>query len=226
MIFKHIYFSDIGGDIIAEEFRTIVYRGAELVVSNKGRVFQDGIEKTIRYNSDGYCVVSIKINDGSINPWRSTAVHILVALAFVPNPDNLPEVNHKDYDRTNPCADNLEWVTHHQNVIYSLCNRPDMSGEKNPNYGNRMLSQKYKENPELSREKQGRPGLQNGRCQPIDMYYDGKFVKSFPYMLPCMQYLIDVGATKNKDVEYVRVRVNKSIKENKVIYKYYTFVKH
>lgn len=60
-------------------------------------------------------------------------VHILVAQAFVPNPDNLPEVNHKDGNVQNPCADNLEWVTHQRNIQHAM----DMglvrrySGEKN-----------------------------------------------------------------------------------------------
>ena len=42
-------------------------------------------------------------------------VHRLVACAFIPNPDNLPEVNHIDEDKSNNRADNLEWVTHIQN---------------------------------------------------------------------------------------------------------------
>ena len=42
-------------------------------------------------------------------------VHRLVAEAFIPNPDNLPEVNHKDENHLNNQADNLEWVTHIQN---------------------------------------------------------------------------------------------------------------
>lgn len=43
-------------------------------------------------------------------------VHRMVALAFIPNPDDLPEVNHKDGDGLNNCVDNLEWVTRQENM--------------------------------------------------------------------------------------------------------------
>lgn len=46
-------------------------------------------------------------------------VHRLFAVAFVPNPDNLPCVNHKDEDKMNWNPDNLEWCTHRYNNKYS-----------------------------------------------------------------------------------------------------------
>ncbi len=49
----------------------------------------------------------------------SLFVHRLVATAFLSNPDNLPEVNHKDEDKTNNDISNLEWMTRQANVAYS-----------------------------------------------------------------------------------------------------------
>lgn len=46
-------------------------------------------------------------------------VHRLVAVMFIPNPNNLPIINHLDENPLNNCVDNLEWCTHKHNVQYS-----------------------------------------------------------------------------------------------------------
>lgn len=62
----------------------------------------------------------------------SRRVHRLVAEAFVPNPDGLPEVNHIDGDKTNNAAANLEWVSHATNIRHAYSTRLTVNphGEK------------------------------------------------------------------------------------------------
>jgi hypothetical protein len=64
-------------------------------------------------NSDGYPVVRLS------RPRLMQRVHRLVALAFVPNPENKPSVNHLDNDRANNSARNLEWCTQAENIRHA-----------------------------------------------------------------------------------------------------------
>lgn len=68
------------------------------------------ILKPATSNSGYRCV---KLWDGGKG--KNSFVHRLVALAFVPNPNHKPEVNHIDGDKTNNSANNLEWVTGAEN---------------------------------------------------------------------------------------------------------------
>lgn len=54
---------------------------------------------------------------------RQVAVHRLVAEAFLPNPQNLPQINHKDENKKNNCADNLEWCDAKYNLNYGEHNK-------------------------------------------------------------------------------------------------------
>lgn len=48
-------------------------------------------------------------------------IHKLVAETFIPNPDNLPCINHKDENPLNNCVSNLEWCTYKYNANYGSC---------------------------------------------------------------------------------------------------------
>lgn len=205
-----------------EKFKKIIYRGTCLEVSSYGRVFKDGNELLQYENPDGYYVVSIKTNKG----WRQARVNRLVALAFIPN--NEPkrnEVNHKDFNRKNNHADNLEWLTHAENVKYSrnAGRYPSQIGKNNTNYGNKKLSKKYRNDPVLSKEKQSRPGAQNGRCRKVDLYYKGELIRSFPYYKLCCEYLMEVLSLKS--TSYISNVFNKYSKTGQE-YKGYSVIKY
>lgn len=65
--------------------------------------------------SKGYLGVSL---NSAPRVSKTTKVHRLVAKAFIPNPNNLPMVNHKDENKTNNCVSNLEWCTNEYNLKY------------------------------------------------------------------------------------------------------------
>lgn len=70
-------------------------------------------------NSNGYLQVHLHDNKGKR---KFLPVHRLVAKTFISNPEDKPQVNHKDEDKTNNCVDNLEWVTIKENANYGTRN--------------------------------------------------------------------------------------------------------
>lgn len=89
-------------------------------VSNLGNVrainfHRSGKPKILKLQkNNGYCSVGLTLNGIT----KHYLVHRLVGCAFIPNPDNLPQINHKDENKTNNVVDNLEWCTQTYNLHY------------------------------------------------------------------------------------------------------------
>lgn len=101
-------------------------------VSNLGRVcsFKGRYPKImkLRNNRWGYPYVTLYTDGKHV----MKKVHRLVAEAFVPNPENKPEVNHIDEDKLNNTAENLEWVTHRENINHGIGNKRRAEAQGKP----------------------------------------------------------------------------------------------
>ena len=122
-------------DLDGEEWKPIPEFETSYAISNKGRVKRlERIDRYIRkdtgkeverrvsenilklVDSQGYFEVGLI--EGSKTAYRR--IHRMVATAFIPNPEGLPEVNHKNGNKHDNTVDNLEWCTRLQNVHHSI----------------------------------------------------------------------------------------------------------
>ena len=71
-------------------------------------------------NQHGYYSIGLMSKRNGIHKCRAYNLHRLVAYEFIPNPDNLPVINHKDGNKLNPSANNLEWCTQLYNNIHAI----------------------------------------------------------------------------------------------------------
>lgn len=79
------------------------------------------------YTVSGYLKVRLYGDNGEVSRFF---VHRLVAQVFIPNPDGLPEVNHKDCNHANNHVSNLEWVSREQNLQHSYDSGKKRAGEQ------------------------------------------------------------------------------------------------
>lgn len=89
----------------------------------RGTVLRERILRTT-IDRKGYVCVCFTKNSEK----KTVKIHRLVAMAFIPNDRDLPEVNHKDENKLNNCSTNLEWCSGRYNILYN--DRQKKIGEK------------------------------------------------------------------------------------------------
>lgn len=167
---------------LVEEWRPVVGYEKLYQVSNFGRVKSN--ERTIHLLNRGKYPSQKRIKESILklaekNKYlyatlsehgveKSLSVHRLVAKAFIPNPNNLPEVNHKDENTFNNCVDNLEWCDRSYNNKYGT--RISRASE--------TLSKKHLETNYLRNNEK--------LSKPVYQYtIDGKLVKIWDSAMEC-----------------------------------------
>lgn len=99
-------------------------------INNYGEVLSLRSNKILKPNNNGigYFIIQLCKNGKR----KNYLIHRLVAEHFLDNPNNLPEVNHKDEDKSNNFVNNLEWCEHKYNMNYKqLQKRQQISKEYN-----------------------------------------------------------------------------------------------
>lgn len=163
-----------------EIWKTVTLSGYEhYEISNLGNVKKNkfvfinkaGTKQTIKEiipkfsNSFGYNVLRLTNGKTKIN----YMVHRLVALAFIPNPENKPHINHKNSIRNDNRVENLEWCTPKENAQHKI----------KQGYKQKGVSQPYEKNP---------------NAKPIvQLSLNGDFIKEYS----CVKYACELGNFNN-----------------------------
>lgn len=102
---------------MAEQYKKIKGYSHYRIYKN-GRIYSEFINRYITPTEDsGHYLQNTLVDDNGNR--KTIKTHRLVAIAFLPNPENLPDVNHKDFNRRNNNVENLEWCTEKYNTQYT-----------------------------------------------------------------------------------------------------------
>lgn len=116
---KVIWMKNIPKEIVVDNivYRLVTVRNRSKYISAEGDILNPYRKQkaTLHYNADGYPCCG-----------GGVPIHLYVAYGWVEGWFEGAEVNHKDFNRNNYSASNLEWVSHKDNIIYSLQNNYDI----------------------------------------------------------------------------------------------------
>lgn len=118
---------------MVELWKNVIGFGNAYSVSNFGNVMRTSPRQSRHRKIDPWKnfsprKIGVYINRGGyhqVRIWpsgaqRTVSVHRLVALAFIENPNNFSDVNHKDGNKTNNMVENLEWISRSGNVLHAI----------------------------------------------------------------------------------------------------------
>ena len=150
-------------------------------VNDNGRIYDKPVHGVLlkqTNHSQGYKTVALTKNGKT----KQEYVHRIVASTFIPNPDNLPVVNHKDEDKTNNFVDNLEWCTVSYNNTYGEKTKKQAEkirgiphNEDHKEKISNSLKEYYKTHTSAS------IGRKSEKRKPISQFdLDGNFIREYP----------------------------------------------
>jgi len=142
----------MGKHFIEDKFKPLLFCNGKYHISRFGKVKSvytiskcgiirmTGTILATTVNSKGYEKVQISWMEKGVNIKKTMAVHRLVAMVWIPNPNNYPQINHKDLDKLNNDYRNLEWCTPLQNTVHAQklgarpIAKPYIKKGRNPQY--------------------------------------------------------------------------------------------
>ncbi len=134
------------GHYVVDQFGRVFGVNRTTMVQDNGRIYEKpiaGKQMKQSVHTAGYKTVTLT-KDGKS---KTVFVHRIVAEAFIDNPDNLPMVNHRDEDKTNNFAENLEWCSASYNRTYGKAvekHAKTLRGKKHTEEHKRKISESLK----------------------------------------------------------------------------------